>query len=47
MRPHKSEYWLTSKDKLEAPAVYDAAVQALCATYLQAPVLETQGTHTS
>ena len=45
MRPHRSEYWLTSKDKLEAPEVYDAAVQALCATYVQAPALEAQGTH--
>ena len=45
MRPHKSEYWLTSKDKLEAPEIYDAAVQALCDTYLQAPALEAQGTH--
>lgn len=45
MRPHKSEYWLTSKDKLEQPAVYDAAVQALCHTYLQAPALDAIGTH--
>lgn len=45
MRPHKSEYWLTSKDKLEAPEIYDAAVQALCKTYLDAPALEAQGTH--
>lgn len=45
MRPHKSEYWLTSKDKLEAPEIYDRAVQALCATYLNAPALEAQGTH--
>ena len=45
MRPHKSQYWLTSKDKLEAPEVYDGAVQALCDTYLQAPALEAQGTH--
>lgn len=45
MRPHKSEYWLTSKDKLEAPAIYDASVQALCKTYLDAPALEAQGTH--
>ena len=45
VRPHKSEYWLTSKDKLEAPEIYDAAVQALCETYLSAPALEAQGTH--
>lgn len=45
MRPHKSEYWLTSKDKLEAPEIYNAAVQALCDTYLDAPALEAQGTH--
>lgn len=45
MRPHKSEYWLTSKDKLENPEVYEAAVQALCETYMQAPALEAQGTH--
>jgi transposase len=45
VRPHKSEYWLTSKDKLEAPEVYAAAVEGLCETYLQAPALEAQGTH--
>jgi len=40
-----SEYWLTSKDKLEEPKIYDAAVQTLCETYLEAPALEAQGTH--
>lgn len=45
MRPHKSEYWLTSKDKLENPEVYQQAVESLCATYLAAPALEAQGTH--
>jgi transposase len=45
VRPHKSEYWLTSKDKLEAPEIYDAAVQALCQTYLNAATLEAHGTH--
>jgi len=44
VRPHKCEYWLTSKDKLEAPEVYDEAVQNLCATYLQAPALSDEGT---
>lgn len=45
MRPHKSEYWLTSKDKLEDPEVYNQTVESLCATYLAAPGLEAQGTH--
>jgi hypothetical protein len=45
VRPHKSEYWLTSKDKLEAPEIYNAAVEQLCSTYLDAPTLEAQGTH--
>jgi hypothetical protein len=45
VRPHKSEYWLTSKDKLENPEVYNQAVESLCATYLAAPALEAKGTH--
>lgn len=45
MRPHKSEYWLTSKDKLEDPEAYNQAVEALCATYIAAPELEARGTH--
>ena len=45
MRPHKLEYWLTSKDKLEHPEVYEAAVRSVCDTYRDAPALAAQGTH--
>lgn len=45
MRPHKLEYWLTSKDKLEQPEAYAAAVQSVCDTYRDAPALAEQGTH--
>lgn len=45
MRPHKLEYWLTSKDKLEQPEAYAAAVQSVCDTYRDAPALAAQGTH--
>lgn len=45
MRPHKHEYWLTSKDKLEQPEAYAAAVHAICDTYRDAPALAARGTH--
>lgn len=45
MRPHKSRYWLTSKDKLEDPEVYAQRVAAVCETYAQAPQLHEQGVH--
>jgi hypothetical protein len=45
VRPHKSEYWLTSKDKLEQPEVYQAGVEAVCNTYRDAPAVAAQGTH--
>jgi len=45
MRPHKSNYWLTSEDKPEAPEIYNAVVERLCSTDLDAPALEAQGTH--
>lgn len=45
MRPHKSRYWLTSKDKLEDPERFQQDVEALCAIYHQAQQLHEQGTH--
>ena len=36
LRPHKSQYWLTSQDKREAPAQYQADVERLCDTYRDA-----------
>jgi transposase len=45
LRPHKSQYWLTSKDKREAPAEYQANVEKLCDTYRDAPQLAAAGTH--
>ena len=45
MRPHKSRYWLTSKDKLEDPERFEQDVEALCAIYHRAQQLHEQGTH--
>lgn len=45
MRPYKSQYWLTSQDKREAPAQYQADVERLCDTYRDAPRLAAEGTH--
>ena len=45
MRPHKSRYWLTSLDKREAPAQYQAGVEPLCHTYRDALRLAAEGTH--
>jgi transposase len=46
LRPHKSQYWLTSKDKLESPEQYEADVRKICATYADALRLhEQEGAH--
>ena len=46
LRPHKSQYWLTSKDKLDNPEQYEADVRNICETYAQAQRLhEEQGAH--
>lgn len=45
MRPHKSRYWLTSKDKLEDPKRFRQDVENLCETYHQAQELHAQGIH--
>ncbi|MBK8013520.1 MAG: transposase [Deltaproteobacteria bacterium] len=45
MRPHKSHYWLTSRDKREAPEQHQADVEKLCDTYRDAPELAAVGTH--
>ena len=46
LRPHKSQYWLTSKDKLENPAQYETDVRKICETYADARRLhEQQGAH--
>jgi transposase len=45
LRPHKSQYWLTSKDKREDPEQYQADVEKLCETYQNAPQLEADGTY--
>lgn len=45
IRPHKSRYWMTSKDKLEDPEGYQANVENICDTYLSAPDLHEQGVH--
>lgn len=44
LRPHKSQYWMTSKDKLEQPEVYEAHVQAVSDVYSQARQLHEDGT---
>jgi transposase len=45
LRPHKWQYWLTSKDKREAPEQYQADVQKVCDTYSGAPALAAEGAH--
>ena len=45
LRPHKVRGWLTSPDKREDPERYQADVQNVCSTYLQAPELQKQGVH--
>jgi hypothetical protein len=45
LRPHKSKYWLTSKDKREDPEQYQADVEKICDTYLAAPRLAAEGAH--
>jgi transposase len=45
LRPHKSQYWLTSKDKRETPEEYQAAVETVCDTYSDAAKLAAEGTH--
>ena len=45
LRPHKSQYWLTSQDKREDPEQYQADVEKICDTYRDAPQLAALGTH--
>lgn len=45
LRPHKSQYWLTSQDKREAPEQYQSDVEKICDTYRDAPQLAAKGTH--
>jgi transposase len=45
LRPHKSQYWLTSPDKREAPEQYQADVEKICDTYRDAAQSAAQGTH--
>ena len=45
LRPHKTQYWLTSPDKRDDPERYAADVENVCSTYLQARELHEQGTH--
>lgn len=40
-----SRYWLTSKDKLEAPEQYEADVRTVCATYQEAAAMHEAGGH--
>lgn len=43
LRPHKSRYWLTSKDKLEEQ--FDKDVAAVCDVYRHAQDLAKDGVH--
>ena len=45
LRPHKSQYWLTSQDKRESPEQYNADVENICDTYRDAAQLAAKGTH--
>ena len=47
LRPHKTKYWLTSKDKLEDPEQYEADVRKVCETYADAPRLAAEGGHST
>lgn len=40
-----SRYWLTSKDKLEAPEQYEADIRTICATYKEATAVHEAGGH--
>lgn len=43
LRPHRSQYWLTSKDKLEDPAGFQRRVETICDIYSQAQQLHDEG----
>ena len=45
LRPHKSQYWLTSQDKRDNPEQYQADVENICDTYCDTPQLAAEGTH--
>jgi hypothetical protein len=45
LRPHKSQYWLTSQDKREDPEQYQSDVEKICDTYRDALQLASIGTH--
>jgi transposase len=45
LRPHKSRYWMTSRDKREDPERYEADVRNICDTYLEAPKIASEGGH--
>lgn len=45
LRPHRTQYWLTSPDKLANPEEYRENVQRVCDTYAQAQQLEAEGVH--
>lgn len=45
LRPHKSQYWLTSQDKRDNPEQYQADVENICDTYADALNLAAEGTH--
>ena len=45
LRAHKSQYWLTSQDKREAPARYKADIERLCDTYRYVLQPAAEGTH--
>lgn len=45
MRPHKSRYWLTSRDKLDAPEEFTKQVREICDVYAEARELHEAGVH--
>lgn len=45
IQPHKVRGWLTSPDKEKAPEQYQADVEEVCRTYLDAPSLLEEGVH--
>jgi len=45
LQPHRSRYWLDAKARHEDPAAFAAQVEALCAAYADAPLVEAAGGH--
>jgi hypothetical protein len=45
LKPHRSQYWLNSKAKVDDPVRHAAQEKEICELYAQAPALNEQGVH--